>query len=179
MGGVMKKSTAFVLVLLLPMGVQARTVDAVGFSGGGGAYGHSRHTASLSVLAQTAPWWQSRLQGGSDLMLLGEGRLSWSARGSDALWGGSISPLLRWQFPQAIGVLSPYVQAGIGAAWFNGTHLQDTDLGSRGQFVDQLGVGLAGKSWDLALRALHYSNADLKKPNNGLDLLELSMLYRY
>lgn len=175
----MKKQTVFVLVLLLPMGAQARNLDALGGSGGGGAYGHSRHTSSLSLQVQTAPWWQSRLQGGSELMLLGEGRLSWNARGSDTLWGVSASPLLRWQFPQAIGALSPYVQAGIGAAWFNGTRLQDTDLGSRGQFVDQLGIGLAGKSWSLGLNVLHYSNADLKKPNNGLDLLELSVLYRY
>lgn len=83
----------------------------------------------------------------------------------------SVSPVLRLQFGQAGGV-TPYIEAGIGAAYFTRSSINngDPDLGSRLHFEDRLGLGLQfdGGS-ELGLRIYHYSNAGLKEPNQGIE----------
>ncbi|MDM8350340.1 acyloxyacyl hydrolase [Pseudomonas sp. sp1636] len=83
----------------------------------------------------------------------------------------SFSPVFVYEF--AGETVRPYVEAGIGLAFFSSTELEDNDLGSSFQFEDRLGVGLRFADQEVGLRALHYSNAGLKEPNNGVEAYTL------
>lgn len=79
----------------------------------------------------------------------------------------SFSPVLVYEF--AGEQVRPYVEVGIGLAAFSSTELEDNDLGSSLQFEDRIGVGLRFADQEIGLRALHYSNAGLKQPNEGAE----------
>lgn len=83
----------------------------------------------------------------------------------------SLSPVFVYEF--AGETLKPYVEAGIGLAAFASTELEDNDLGSSLQFEDRLGLGLRFAGQEVGLRALHYSNAGLKQPNDGAEAYTL------
>jgi lipid A 3-O-deacylase len=79
----------------------------------------------------------------------------------------SVSPVLVYEF--AGERFNPYVEVGIGIAAFSSTELADNDLGSSLQFEDRLGFGLRFADQEVGVRVLHYSNAGLKKPNDGVE----------
>ncbi|MEX6501731.1 acyloxyacyl hydrolase [Pseudomonas zhanjiangensis] len=79
----------------------------------------------------------------------------------------SFSPVFVYEFGG--GNLRPYVEAGVGLAFFSSTELEGSKLGSSFQFEDRLGVGLRFADQEIGLRAMHYSNAGLKEPNNGIE----------
>lgn len=83
----------------------------------------------------------------------------------------SFSPVFVYEF--AGETVKPYVEAGIGLAVFSSTELEDNDLGSSFQFEDRLGFGLRFAGQEVGLRALHYSNAGLKQPNDGAEAYTL------
>ncbi|NQD91978.1 acyloxyacyl hydrolase [Pseudomonas sp. CrR25] len=83
----------------------------------------------------------------------------------------SFSPVFVYEFAGAN--VRPYVEAGIGVAFFSSTELEDNDLGSSFQFEDRLGFGLRFADQEVGLRALHYSNAGLKQPNDGIEAYTL------
>ncbi|WP_419792503.1 acyloxyacyl hydrolase [Pseudomonas citronellolis] len=87
----------------------------------------------------------------------------------------SLAPVFVYEFSG--GALKPYVEVGIGIAAFGRTRLEDKQLGSAFQFEDRLGTGLrfAG-GHELGIRAIHYSNAGIKKPNDGVE--SYSLYYR-
>ncbi|UAW97919.1 acyloxyacyl hydrolase [Halopseudomonas nanhaiensis] len=89
-----------------------------------------------------------------------------------------VSPVLRLEFGQG-GAVTPYLELGIGAAYFTRSSINngDPDLGSRFHFEDRLGAGLrfSGGS-ELGVRIYHYSNAGLKEPNQGIE--NASLFYR-
>lgn len=84
----------------------------------------------------------------------------------------SFSPVLVYQFPAQR--LQPFIEFGIGVALFSQTDVGKRDMSSAFQFEDRLGAGvvLPGGS-RLGLRAMHYSNAGIKKPNNGIESYSL------
>jgi lipid A 3-O-deacylase len=65
------------------------------------------------------------------------------------------------------------IEAGIGVAAFASTELEDNRLGSSFQFEDRIGVGLRFSGQEIGLRALHYSNAGIKQPNDGVEAYTL------
>lgn len=83
----------------------------------------------------------------------------------------SFTPVFVYEFGG--GKVKPYIEAGIGVAAFAHTELEDNDLGSSLQFEDRIGFGLRFASQELGLRALHYSNAGLKEPNDGVEAYTL------
>jgi lipid A 3-O-deacylase len=83
----------------------------------------------------------------------------------------SFTPVFVYEF--AGETVKPYVEAGIGLAVFSSTELEDNDLGSSFQFEDRLGFGLRFAGQEVGLRALHYSNAGLKQPNDGAEAYTL------
>ena len=91
-------------------------------------------------------------------------------------WGGddaasnhsvSFAPVFVYEF--AGQNVRPYIEAGIGVAAFSSTELESNDLGSSFQFEDRIGVGLRFAGQEIGLRAIHYSNAGLKNPNDGAE----------
>lgn len=68
------------------------------------------------------------------------------------------------------GERRPFIEFGIGAAAFSRSRVGDRRLGSRLHFEDRLGAGIAfGNGRRLGLRVIHYSNAGLKDPNQGIN----------
>ena len=86
----------------------------------------------------------------------------------------SLTPVFVYEF--AGETIKPYVEAGIGVAFFSDTELEDNKLGSSFQFEDRIGFGVRFAGQEVGVRALHYSNAGLKKPNDGV--VSYALLFR-
>ncbi|MFC7369007.1 acyloxyacyl hydrolase [Vreelandella zhaodongensis] len=110
---------------------------------------------------------QLTLRLGSGVLLLpgddGEDNVAWT-----------LTPALRWSFAGERGV---FVEAGIGAALFLNTHHEKRRLSTAFQFEDRLAIGMALGSGELLASLIHYSNAGIKRPNNGFETLSLG--YRH
>lgn len=93
----------------------------------------------------------------------------------DSMWQLSATPMLRW-WPSDIF----FVEAGVGATVLSKTHFADRDLSTAFQFGNHIGLGtvIDGRH-RIGLRYSHFSNAGIKKPNPGLDLLTLTYTYRF
>ena len=136
-------------------------------------------SARALVVGATQPW-------SSDAWQLGGGALrghwdgwvgAWrnkDARGDNfyvaALGAG---PSLRWRAQQ--GAAPWFVEAGTGVM-FSNKHLYNSGrrMGARWNFVSHIGLGLNwGQVHEVSLRLQHASNAGLKNPNPGLNMVQL------
>ena len=79
----------------------------------------------------------------------------------------SLAPVFVYEF--AGETIKPYIEAGIGVAFFSDTELEDNNLGSSFQFEDRLGFGVRFNGQQIGVRALHYSNAGLSSNNDGVE----------
>ena len=84
----------------------------------------------------------------------------------------SFSPVFTYEFSGF--TYTPYIEAGIGLAAFSKTDVGDQRLGSSVNFEDRIGLGLKlpGEQ-KVGLRAIHYSNAGIKQPNDGIESYSL------
>jgi lipid A 3-O-deacylase len=114
-------------------------------------------------------WWQSdtgRLTGYWDAAYT-----YWDGDDSSSNHSLSFSPVFVYEF--AGETVKPYVEAGIGVAFFENTEVEDRQLGSSFQFEDRIGVGLRFSGQEVGLRAMHYSNLGIKQPNDGVEVYSL------
>ncbi|AYC35017.1 acyloxyacyl hydrolase [Pseudomonas cavernae] len=114
-------------------------------------------------------WWQSsvgRLTGYWDA-----GYTYWDGDESSSNHSLSFAPVFVYEF--AGETVKPYIEGGIGVALFADTDMEEHDLGSSFQFEDRLGVGLRFAGQEVGLRAIHYSNAGLQTPNDGVEAYTL------
>ena len=80
----------------------------------------------------------------------------------------SFSPVLVYQFHGQL--FRPFVEFGIGVSLFSKTDVGEQDMGSAFHFEDRLGAGVVLPSGSrLGVRAIHYSNAGIKQPNEGIE----------
>ena len=86
-----------------------------------------------------------------------------------------VTPAFRYTFADTAA--RPFAEAGVGGALFLDTHYEGRNLSTAFQFEDRVAVGLHVGRGEAALAFTHYSNADIKKPNNGLDVVTLG--YRH
>jgi lipid A 3-O-deacylase len=90
-----------------------------------------------------------------------------------------VTPVFRLQQNDLKG---PYVEAGIGAHLLAKTSLGDKRFSTAFQFGSHLGVGYrfgARQAFDLSYSYQHLSNADIKKPNDGIDFHQLRLQYHF
>ncbi len=84
----------------------------------------------------------------------------------------SFSPVFTYEFSGF--TYTPYIEAGIGLAAFSKTDVGDQRLGSAVNFEDRIGFGLKlPREQKVGIRAMHYSNAGLKQPNDGIESYSL------
>lgn len=90
---------------------------------------------------------------------------------NDRNWTVSFSPLIRFFFDSP-GRWVPFLEAGYGVTW---TDIGEPDLGGEFQFKGQAGAGLhwfvyADFAFSFQYRFIHYSNAGLNRPNQGVNV---------
>ncbi|WP_419736078.1 acyloxyacyl hydrolase [Pseudomonas sp. COR18] len=84
----------------------------------------------------------------------------------------SFAPVFVYEFGNS-GVV-PFVEIGVGVSTFSGSRVGDKKLGSAFNFEDRLGAGIKlTNNQRLGVRVIHYSNASIKKPNQGIESYSL------
>lgn len=141
--------------------------------------GAGDHYQRAEVAWESPSFWTHRFEGGSRLDLVGElGVAYWRADGSrspGSAWQLSAIPFLRWTWSERY-----YIEAGIGATVFSRTTFADKTISTAFQFGDHIGVGMhVTDNSRLSLRYSHFSNAGIKRPNPGLNILQLTYSYQY
>lgn len=165
----MKKLCAVALLATASLG-GASAIQAADVTAAIGQSGDSTMVYRLGAQWDwNSSWFQSdvgRLTGYWDL-----GYTYWDGDKTASNHSLSFAPVFVYEF--AGQNVRPYIEAGIGVAAFSSTELEENDLGSSFQFEDRIGVGLRFSGQEIGLRALHYSNAGLKKPNDGVEAYTL------
>lgn len=89
-----------------------------------------------------------------------------------------LTPVFRFENTSKKGL---YIEGGIGAHLLSRTYNNNDDgLSTAFQFGDHIGVGYVfANKWEVALKAQHFSNGGIKKPNSGVDYIVLKASYRY
>lgn len=115
-------------------------------------------------------WWQSdvgRLTGYWDLAYQ-----YWDGDHSSSMHGLSLSPVFVYEFSGQR--VQPYIEAGIGLAALSKKEFEGREFGSKFSFEDRIGLGIRfGEGHEIGLRAMHYSNAGIKQPNDGIETYSL------
>jgi lipid A 3-O-deacylase len=174
-------STQFVLLFMLAgLAAPASAVDGVSLE-----LGHGDRTSMGRVGVQ---WdWNQRWQLSQNLVAsgywdasLGYWRGDSSTAGARDIYDLGITPVVRLSRGNPTGW---YAEAGIGAHLLSETQINDHRRFSTAfQFGDHVGVGLRfGQrgEYDLGYRFQHLSNADIKKPNDGINFDQIRFSYHF
>lgn len=120
-------------------------------------------------------WWESpsgRLTGYWDA-----GYTYWEGGDHSDSHSLSFAPVFVYEF--AGSNVKPFIEAGIGVAAFSDTRVGDQELGSSFNFENRLGVGLKFADQRIGVRAIHYSNAGIEEPNDGVESYSLFYATRF
>jgi lipid A 3-O-deacylase len=140
----------------------------------------------LAFLWDIGSIWYKEALGSFDMLLEssagfwnGSSRSEYHANRTRCLQVLTIGPVLRWQRwkPFDLVEIFPYAELGVGLSWLSKTEIQGRILSLHFQFEDKIGIGVRfGKQYqyDLAVRAYHYSNASIQRPNSGVNLVMAS-----
>jgi hypothetical protein len=170
----------FLMLLLASLARPAVAVDGVSLE-----LGHGDKTNMGRVGLQ---WdWQKRWQLSQNLIVsgywdtsLGYWRGDSNTPGARNLYDLGITPVLRLSRGTPTGW---YAEAGIGAHLISETQINDRRRFSTAfQFGDHIGAGLRfGQrgEYDLGYRFQHLSNADIKKPNDGINFSQIRLAYHF
>jgi len=114
------------------------------------------------------------------LSLYYEASLNYWKKGSDEIYGVALSPVFIYYFGDENNLIRPYVEGGIGIAGISDMDIGNRDMTTAFQFEDRVGAGvLIDNKVDLSFRYMHYSNASIKQPNDGIDILIATVGYRF
>lgn len=91
--------------------------------------------------------------------------------GDDDVNAVSLSPVFQYVFYSGNAAWYPYIEAGVGVAYLDDYTINDRNLSTNLLFEDRGGVGIRIQNLDISFRYMHYSNAGLKEPNDGIDIL--------
>ena len=126
-------------------------------------------------------YWSRDLWAGEESRLSGYWEAAanyWDADDGE-LYAVSFSPVLAFYFGARGNRWQPYIEGGIGAAFLSDTSLAGREFSTSFQFENRLGIGLRGERIDFHVRYLHYSNADIEEPNNGMDSFVAGIAVRF
>lgn len=169
---------AVVLACAAPIAAAQQSVSSSG--GLGLSWGTGDHYQRTALTYETPTLWSHDFSGDwGRLELVGElGVAYWNAEGSrhpGSMWQFSATPMLRWWTGERF-----FVEAGIGANAFTSTRFADKTISTAFQFGDHIGLGFQlTQASRLGLRYSHFSNAGIKRPNPGLNILQLSYTHQF
>jgi len=101
----------------------------------------------------------------------------WDGKNTD-LWAVAYSPVFTLNFI-TMSEYTPYFDLGIGIAAVSKKYTDYRNLSSHFQFEDRFGFGIKRANLDFHVRYMHYSNAGLKKPNDGIDIFLAGFGYKF
>lgn len=142
--------------------------------------GFSGQYTRATAVYETPTLWQHEFGGNwGRLELTGEAGASyWWAKGSRSPSTAvqlHATPFLRWWMTERF-----YLEGGIGVTVFNKTRFADKTISTAFQFGDQIGLGYAiNRNSRVSVRYAHFSNASIKRPNPGLNVVEVGYSYRF
>lgn len=170
-----------VLSLMLAGMADSALADTSGTQGGISVhYGVGKQYKRYTLNYEAASVWTTKFSGNwGRLDLTPEIGVSyWTADGSRSpsqAWQFSAIPMFRWWTTERF-----YIEAGIGVTALTRTRFADKNIGSAFQFGDHIGAGFLLTRHDrIGLRLSHFSNAGIKRPNPGLDTLQLTYTYQF
>ncbi len=155
---------------VLMLGLSVQQVAAVELTAAVGRTEKSTSTVRLGLQKDfKSRWWQTDV--GALTGYWDAGYTFWKGdKGSDN-HSLSASPVLVYEFNGE--VFKPYLEAGVGVAFFENTRVENRRLGSAFQFEDRFGFGMRFYDQAIGLRAIHYSNGSVKAPNDGINAYSL------
>lgn len=165
------------LIATLALSLLAASAGAAELSGSVGATSQGGLTVRFGV---GIDWGKSWLQSDTGRLtgLWETGYTYWDA--GDAAGGThslSFAPVFIYEFGN--GNIKPFIEAGIGVAMFSRASAGDQNLGSAFNFEDRIGAGVKiSETQKLGLRVIHYSNAGIKQPNDGIESFSLFYSHR-
>jgi len=175
------RKTAWILAVLLFSG-NAFALDGMSLE-----YGHGYSTE----MGRVAAFWDfdRKWFDNGDWMVTGywEADLgSW--RGHSAVGNNQtiteigITPVFRFQQRQLSGI-APYLEGGIGLHLIKPTFIYtNRHFSTAFQFGEHIGFGARfgeRHQFDLGIRYQHISNADIKKPNQGINFSQIRFAYNF
>ncbi|MCG8550122.1 MAG: acyloxyacyl hydrolase [Desulfobacterales bacterium] len=168
------KRFLFLLIFFIGTGTCAAAQDFSGIDGYGVSLGYGQSNDNIDVyraglLKQwDVKWFESKIG-----YIDGYFELSYSRweNGGDDVNAAALSPVFQYVFHTGNAAWYPYIEAGIGVAYLDDYTINNRDLSSNFLFEDRIGVGVRIKNIDINFRYMHYSNAGLKEPNDGIDIL--------
>ncbi|EJO32063.1 acyloxyacyl hydrolase [Achromobacter marplatensis] len=143
-------------------------------------YGIGDHYQRFTLNYETPSVWTHQFGGNwGRLDLTPElGASYWWADGSRSpghVWQLNAIPMFRWWTGERF-----YLEAGIGATVFSSTRFANENISTAFQFGDHVGMGfLLTPNNRIGVRYSHFSNASIKRPNPGLDLVQLTYTYQF
>lgn len=169
----MKARSLFLFLLLFLISAELRAFD--GISLGMGTARGSIEIFRVGFQKQFGEsWFESRV---GCLSGYHEMSLSNLEHREESIRQIAYSPVFTYSFPGLTEIVSPYIEGGIGISLLSDKMISGRDLSTYFQFEDRIGVGLRfGRTHihDLNIRYMHYSNASIKQPNDGIDMLMVS-----
>ena len=165
----MKKAfLALICLMILSSPAMAQDPSGFGLSLG---YGQSTDSIDIYRVGLLKKWGVKWLQNSTGYVD-GYFELSYNRweYGGDKINGIALSPVFMYAFNPNDSTWYPYIEGGIGVTYLDEYFIKDRDLSSNFQFEDRIGVGFRFDSLDVNFRYMHYSNASLKQPNDGIDI---------
>ncbi|MGB3094108.1 MAG: acyloxyacyl hydrolase [Candidatus Zixiibacteriota bacterium] len=169
----MRARSVFLFLFLLLISTQSQAFDGISL-GMGTARGSIEifHVGFQKQFGQS--WFESRVG-----CLSGYHEISLNSleHREESIRQIAYSPVFTYSFAGPTEIVSPYIEGGIGISFLSDKMIAGRDLSTYFQFEDRIGVGFRiGRTHihDLNIRYMHYSNASIKQPNDGIDMLMVS-----
>lgn len=146
-----------------------------------GGYGKSTDNIDIFRFGVQKPFFSRWFESATG-SLSGYFELSYNVwdKSGDTTNGVAFSPVLVYCFnPTDVHHIIPYVEAGIGAAYIDDYHIAGRNLSTHFQFEDRISFGVLMNRMDFKFGYMHYSNADLKAPNDGIDIFIGTVGWRF
>lgn len=142
-----------------------------------GNHGEYRNT---TLFLQSPVWWTKAFNNGGHVDLVGEVAATyWRSKHHSPknLWQVGVAPIFRW-WPSSERPF--FLEAGAGVTYVSRTDFASYHLSTAMQFGTHVGMGYVfNDRHQLAFRLSHYSNARIKRPNNGLNIAQLEYAVRF
>ena len=158
-----------------PISAAAQTATGQGL---GLQLGYHADYRRASLIYETPSLWQHQFNnnGGKVDLRVAFGLSYWHSKRYDSRSMGQLGaiPMLRWWPNKHL-----FFEIGSGPTVFSRSKFANHRLSTHFQFGSRIGVGVATKNGQFGIHYAHYSNANIRKPNPGLDLIEVMALYRF